>query len=87
MGSSGAKRGKPRQRSAPVGSHPIAPVNQPSLLTPAGVVQAHGAMFRAARSRNPQQRRAGMVFALFFAMPVLIVAIGAGVWAISAAFH
>jgi hypothetical protein len=53
----------------------IEPTEQPSLLTPAGVVQGHGTMFRAARSSNRRQRRAGLAVASVYLLPLFVLAI------------
>lgn len=85
MGSSGIKRRKPRRRLPKVqGDLPTFEMNQATNLSPAGVPRNYGMIFRAARSKNRGQRRAGVALAWFIGLPFVLIAIAA---AITIALH
>jgi hypothetical protein len=88
VGSSGAKRRKQRHPLPKVGGPSnIESTEQPSPLTPAGVVQAHGTMFQATRSSDRRQRRAGLAVASAYLLPLFVLAIMGVVGVVHFAFQ
>jgi hypothetical protein len=63
-----------RRRSASI----VPPTVEPSLLTPAGIIQGYGSAFRSMRGSTRRRRIAATVFAVLIFVPSLVVIIGFG---------
>jgi len=56
----------------------VPPTVDPSLLTPAGIIQGYGNAFRLVRGSNWRRRVAALAFAFLIFLPGLVVIIGFG---------
>jgi hypothetical protein len=54
------------------------PTVEPSLLTPAGIIQGYGNAFRSIRGSTRRRRVAALAFAVLIFLPGLVVVIGFG---------
>jgi hypothetical protein len=61
-----------RRRSASI----VPPTVEPSLLTPAGMIQGYGNVFRPMRGASRRRRVAALAFAVLVVLPGLVVIIG-----------
>jgi hypothetical protein len=52
------------------------PTIEPSPLTPPGMIQAYGNLFRGVRSSSGWRRRTAIAFALIFVLPGVLAGIG-----------
>ena len=70
---------KRRSYSQPTGSTACTPgeiADYPSPITPAGVVNGYGNIFRAMRSQSRARRLGAIAFTLVFLLPIVVVIVG-----------
>ena len=72
VGARGIKRRKPYHRLPRLRGHVVPTEAEASPLTPMGVVGAYGKIARAAKSRDPRLRRAGIILGPAIALPVIV---------------
>ena len=76
MTSDGVERRRVRYRMPKRERGTFEPMSQPSPLTPPGIIQAYGNLFRGIRISSRWRRRTAIAFALIFVLPGVLPGIG-----------